>query len=1855
MFRFSVIATFFFIVFISFNRANAQSGGHIYYVNTQAVGLNNGASWQNAFTTLSAALDTAKANDIIKVAKGTYTPVAAMKLKDSVQVLGGYPNTGNPTDQNRNWGTNQTILSGGNGQVQTILYGYHLHPLCLVDGFIIGNGNNSLSLDSSSSPVIKNCVFEGNSDVNILPYNLIFSVACHQSNPVFINCFFVNNGTELDDNSSDINCSAGSNVSFTNCVFADNQVVREITANNSIVTIDNCTFLNNLTSIAFNETAAGVVYATNTSALSITNSIFFGNKFPGNYSGTAYVVDSSEIGLSASTLSISNTITQGYNTGNAMLFRVNPKFKDTVNIAGADGLYYTADDGLQLLNPCSPAINTGINANVTAATDIIGNTRIYGGLVDLGPYETQSNIIAEPYVIYVNANATGLNNGTSWANAFTDLQQAIQSCSDTIKVAAGNYFPGHNAETAFWLENKRVVLGGYPSSGNPADNLRNPSANATILNGNISTANPSQSYIVVRGENIDSTSVLDGFSITGVKNGFNEGAAVFLTYNASPVIKNCALKNNGGGYYAAALEIKYSSNPGFVNCNISNNGGDYYEENYGAIYIAGNSAPHFKKCLFSYNTTYIEGSTPGLYEGGAMVNNNSSPVIDSCTFLKNTANAFAGGIYNFNNSNPVITNTGFYGNSTGDISLLNSGNGTDIYNDNSSPQLTNCIFSDSATTYEGGSVFDQNHSNPTFTTCTFQNGNAGRGGVCYNDNSNPVFNYCLFTNCVSSYGGVLYDIDYSSPGIYNSVASGNNTFMYNQQSSPLIVSCTLANGDGVTNLDSTTLIMRNTIYESVSDIGNAATPTVFDKCITTAAARFKDSTNPAGPDKVFLTADDGLTLCACSPAINTGDNTAVSGVTKDITNAPRIFDNIVDVGAYEYQSDVVTTQGTYYVNATATGSNDGTSWDNADTNLQSAILNTCADTIKVAAGVYKPAVASRDSSFVPSRPIVLLGGYPNAGNPLESQRDVDTNPTIISGDIGVQGDSTDNTYVLMKLTDPSIVDGFIFSGANNINSSTSNGAALLTNGKVRNCRFHNNTGPTGSGVYGNADISNSVFYNNNTGSGTVYNPDSVRDCIFENNYAVSGGGLCTGIATVVENTVFYGNFAETGGGVCLSGNPAAKLTNCDFIRNNSSGSYGIGLYNYNSYLVLTANPVIRNCIFRENKIRGIYEPYQWTDWAWVSGSYGLYDNSDEQLNVHYTACLTEVPYDNTNIQPDGITFTNIDNPEGADDKWFTKDDGLQLTGSSPGVDVGSNAFVTAIPTDINGNPRIFNGVVDMGAYEFNGINAGANATICLGTSKQLGAAARSGFSYSWSSNPNGFTSTVSNPIVGPTITTTYYVTATNDTTTYNDSVTITVIAPPIANAGKDTAICIGDSVNIGSPATNPADTYKWTAPSFIEETIYPILRVSPTVTTTYQLTVINQGCSVTDSVIVLVKSIPPAINAGNDTTICFGSNVTIGPAAISGQSYSWTSSPAGFISSATDPAVAPAVTTSYYLSAGNGAGACPSKDTVVVNVITLPSTSAGTDTLICAGSSVTIGNAQTSTGYAYSWTSNPTGFTSTLINPTVIPVENTYYYLQITKGGCSVTDTVSITVDTNHVVANAGENKNVCSGQSVTLGSGDSTAQYTYIWSADNGFTSGFANPQVYVSVPVHYYLSVTDKTCTSGDTVFISTISNPILDLQDTILKTCIGNTVTIGTTAAANYIYNWSSLPAGFSSTLDSPAVSPLNNTIYYILVTDTITRCSSTGYVSVITDSCTNNNGISIYPNPVKAGTDIVIYIHPKNSDAAYFELTDQSGATIANVPVVNGAIEISVATAGAYFYTILDKSQHTLKSGLLLIVN
>jgi len=198
---------------------------------------------------------------------------------------------------------------------------------------------------------------------------------------------------------------------------------------------------------------------------------------------------------------------------------------------------------------------------------------------------------------------------------------------------------------------------------------------------------------------------------------------------------------------------------------------------------------------------------------------------------------------------------------------------------------------------------------------------------------------------------------------------------------------------------------------------------------------------------------------------------------------------------------------------------------------------------------------------------------------------------------------------------------------------------------------------------------------------------------------------------------------------------------------------------------------------------------------------------------------------------------------------------------------------------------------------------------------------------------------ISNPLPTPNAISTsgvYYIQATSIAGCTNNPVTVavTILASPSADAGTDKTTCDGSAAVIGSPQI-PNFNYSWQPATGLNNATIAQPTVSGLLSSTkYILTVtaVSNGCFSKDSVLVnllpLHISLPDTIKQ-----TCVGSTVSIGLDALPNCNYSWTSAPAGFTSTLSNPSVvAPSVLTSYYVTATDTQTGCHGSAYVTVAI-----------------------------------------------------------------------------------------------------------------------------------------------------------------------------------------------------------------------------------------------------------------------------------------------------------------------------------
>ncbi len=924
---------------------------------------------------------------------------------------------------------------------------------------------------------------------------------------------------------------------------------------------------------------------------------------------------------------------------------------------------------------------------------------------------------------YVDDDAPPGGDGTSWATAFSHLQDGLAATAgnDVIWVAAGTYAPDQGAgqapgdrEATFQLINGVALYGGFVGDEDPVTfdlNTRDFTANETTLTGDLSNDdepgfgnNGENSYHVVTGSDTDATATTDGFTIAGgnadglFQQNRDRGGGMYNAYGR-PTLANCTFSLNtsagthpssgGGGMYN-----RFSS-PTLTNCRISGNtanneGGGI--RNYG-------SYPTLTNCIISGNTAY---------DGGGMHNHGSSPTLTNCTFSENTSNNNGGGLRNDSFSSPTLTNCTFRMNAAG------SGGGMANAR-NSSPTVTDCVFSRN-NAGNGGGMHNDDDSDPALTRCTFSRNTGYNGGGMYNTyDTRPTLAGCVFSG----------NTGYSGGGMYNTVSSA----------SPLLANCTLigniavSTGGGMSYGNPTA---TNCVFWGNRDSGGSdestqihgGSPTVNYSCIQgldTLAGVGNTGDDP-------LLTGGGVHLQSGSPCIDAGDPLGDYADQTDIDSEPREIGDHVDMGAdefldtdgdalpdwweqvhfdsttagvasadpdndgrdtlaeYEGDTDPVSPPRTYYVARTGDDGWDGLSpaWDGEHgpkATIQAGIDVAHpyeGDVVLVAPGTYTGA-GNRDLEFF-GKAIVLRGNDP------------DDPETVSATVIDCQGTIEDEhrAFRFRSMEGPdSVVAGFTITGGYVSGGYAAGGGAvncLFSSPMIANCTFSGNTASHDGGAVFNHES----------------NP-TLTHCMFNGNAATGGGGMYNveRSSPTLTRCAFVGNTARAGGGV-FNDDSSPTLTHCIFSGNVATGSvFSAGGGMYNEY---SSSPALTNCTVAGNTAVGV-----------ASAGGGIHNRFVSDPTV--TNCIVwgnnDAAGSDESAQIDGgspsVTYSCIQglsslNGEGnmGDDPGFVDDYGdLRLTGGSPCVDAGDPGVVLEPGVvDLDGHARVLCGRVDMGAFEF---------------------------------------------------------------------------------------------------------------------------------------------------------------------------------------------------------------------------------------------------------------------------------------------------------------------------------------------------------------------------------------------------------------------------------------------------------------------------------------------------------------------------------------------------------------------------
>ncbi len=420
--------------------------------------------------------------------------------------------------------------------------------------------------------------------------------------------------------------------------------------------------------------------------------------------------------------------------------------------------------------------------------------------------------------------------------------------------------------------------------------------------------------------------------------------------------------------------------------------------------------------------------------------------------------------------------------------------------------------------------------------------------------------------------------------------------------------------------------------------------------------------------------------------------------------------------------------------------------------------------------------------------------------------------------------------------------------------------------------------------------------------------------------------------------------------------------------------------------------------------------------------------------------------------------------------------------------------------------------------------------ICLGTSATLTASGAN--SYTWL--PGG--TTIASIAVSPTATSIYTITGVNlagCTSTLTKQ--LPVLGLPFTQINPATpTVCSGYSVALFSSISSGTSWFPGGSTS-------SLIVVSPTVNTTYTLTVSNASCSGMAVKEVTVLPSPNLSASWSATNICAGSTLNVS----AGGATAYTLNPGGL--TGTTNTLSPLTTGTYVLIGSNGT--CSNSVNQTVSVTPIPNvTSAASNPSFCVGG---FSNLFSSGALNYTW--NPGGLAAgnILVSPTV----STIYTLTGVTGICSKTNTLSITVYPLPVINIGVSAFTLCAGNNLIS---TATGASSYTWLPLN------VTGSLVISTPVNNItftvIGEDQHNCKNSSITSVSVITAPQLTLSSSQNPICSGSTVTLTAIGATNFTWN----PGNVASS--SLIVSP-SNTSSYTLTTGNPAICATNSVITLI----------------------------------------------------------------------------------------
>ena len=442
---------------------------------------------------------------------------------------------------------------------------------------------------------------------------------------------------------------------------------------------------------------------------------------------------------------------------------------------------------------------------------------------------------------------------------------------------------------------------------------------------------------------------------------------------------------------------------------------------------------------------------------------------------------------------------------------------------------------------------------------------------------------------------------------------------------------------------------------------------------------------------------------------------------------------------------------TLFVDADATPGGDGLSWATAFDDLQAGLeaaevangdgdAGNDVDAIWIAEGVYRPTAQleaddARSATFSLVDGVTLYGGFIGTETALGARAaDVTLHETVLSGDLGVADDTADNAYTVVYcaaevdagIDGVTVVKGNAERPYSRTHLERAAGGAVYNCGSlhVANASLLNNMATYGGGIFncGVLTMENSRISFNAASihGGGIHNHGqlTMEGVTVSGNTARTGGGLDIADPAVITGCNISGNTASEVGGAMIVYDTTVSISNTNILMNSAPSGFGGGIYYYRTELALTNTTVSGNAA---DEGGGIWMNYSsWSEWRTVElnntivvGNSSTTDPDIRMSDRDYAELIgsNSVVGDGTGLPlqtgVDGNIVGTADEPIEDVLRLYQDADGVwqyELLPYSPAWNAGDNALAVdpegnPLETDVLGNPRILDDIVDMGAVE----------------------------------------------------------------------------------------------------------------------------------------------------------------------------------------------------------------------------------------------------------------------------------------------------------------------------------------------------------------------------------------------------------------------------------------------------------------------------------------------------------------------------------------------------------------------------